>query len=274
MRIVQIVLPGASEYERKSQRADFGALSPHHEVTTCSSADDVPSGDVAHIYGPRDLPAGLLRGFPLPYLTNSAIRRTRFFNRAYRAALHTISPLEGEGTTTVPEAVEDSYWRAEVQSPSGVREPRVAGVFGATCRPGVRNAVEQTAARLQRFRDDVIFHLFDSVPTPADLADVDIWVDPTPDSADFDGMVAEAIVCGLTVVASRTPINSRRLENGRIGFLVPPADPNELTHAILTALFKPEVGQARIDAARQTASKFRPRQRLRVLAQLYGALNP
>ena len=46
----------------------------------------------------------------------------------------------------------------------------------------------------------------------------------------------------------------------------PPA--NELTHAILAALFKPEVAQQKIEAARQTISKFHPRQRLRALTQL------
>jgi glycosyltransferase involved in cell wall biosynthesis len=99
-----------------------------------------------------------------------------------------------------------------------------------------------------------------------------LWVDPTIDFCDFDGFVAEALVVGLQVVASRTPINSARLEQGRTGFLVPPSDPNEMTHAILAALFKPEVAATRVQAARQTISKFRPRQRVRVLSKLYETL--
>jgi hypothetical protein len=59
------------------------------------------------------------------------------------------------------------------------------------------------------------------------------------------------------------------MEKGRTGVLVPPRDATELTHAILTALFKPESVQPRLSAAQQTISKFRPRQRLRVLLQMY-----
>jgi len=56
-------------------------------------------------------------------------------------------------------------------------------------------------------------------------------------------------------------------------FLVPPNDANELAHAILAALFKPEVAQQKIDAARQTREKFRPRRRLGVLTQIYESLH-
>ena len=49
-------------------------------------------------------------------------------------------------------------------------------------------------------------------------------------------------------------------------------DANELSHAILTALFRPEVAQQKIDASRQTIAKFRPRQRTRVLTALYESL--
>jgi glycosyltransferase involved in cell wall biosynthesis len=78
----------------------------------------------------------------------------------------------------------------------------------------------------------------------------------------------------LPVVAARTRVNSLRLEKGRTGWLVPMRDPNEMTHAILSALFKPEVAQARVEAAKQTISKFRTRQRMRVLLQLYETLIP
>ena len=79
-------------------------------------------------------------------------------------------------------------------------------------------------------------------------------------------------MAGLPVVAARTAVNSARLEKGRTGWLVPMNDPNEMTHAILSALFKPEVASSKTGAARQTASKFRARQRLRVLAALYESL--
>lgn len=132
--------------------------------------------------------------------------------------------------------------------------------------------IELTQARIQRFRNDIEWLLFDAPPTPDDLALVEAWVDPTPSDDDYDGCVAEALVASRVVVASRTPINVRRLDKGLSGFLVPPGDPNELTHAILTALFKPEVALKKIEGARLTAGKFRPRQRLRVLERLYQAV--
>jgi glycosyltransferase involved in cell wall biosynthesis len=104
------------------------------------------------------------------------------------------------------------------------------------------------------------------------MSEVKVWVDPAIDVHDYDGFTAEALAAGRIVVASRTPVNLQRSEKGRTALLVPPNDPNELTHAILAALFKSETGQQRAIAARQTISKFRPRQRLRVLAALYETL--
>jgi glycosyltransferase involved in cell wall biosynthesis len=101
---------------------------------------------------------------------------------------------------------------------------------------------------------------------------VDVWADPAIDENDYDGFVAEAIAAGVPVIASRTAINTQRLEKGRTGVLVPPRDPNEWTHAILAALFKPEFRHSKTVAAQQTASKFRPRHRARALIQLYESI--
>ena len=90
---------------------------------------------------------------------------------------------------------------------------------------------------------------------------------------DYDGFVAEAMAGGVMVVAARTPINEQRCEGGRAGFLVPRNDPNEMTHAILTALFKPEAARARSEASRQTVAKYRSRYRARALALLYEKLS-
>jgi glycosyltransferase involved in cell wall biosynthesis len=171
----------------------------------------------------------------------------------------------------LPEAVEDAYFGGG-ENPSPVaRSEKIVGVFNAH-RPGVRNMIEQTLARLQRTRNDVRFEIFAKPPTPDDLRGVDVWVDPATSDVDFDGYVAEAIAAGKALVASRTPINSLRVEHGRTAFLIPQRDANELTHAILTALFKSEVVRLKIEAARQTAGKFRPRQRLRVLERIYETL--
>ena len=132
--------------------------------------------------------------------------------------------------------------------------------------------VERTLSRIHRFRDDVTWNVYDHVPTPEDLLEVDAWVDPAADDSDLDGFVAEALVVGLPVVATRTALNTIRLERGRTGLLVPVNDPNELTHAILAMLFKSEVAQNKTEAARQTASKFRARQRMRVLVHMYETL--
>ena len=121
-------------------------------------------------------------------------------------------------------------------------------------------------ARLHRTRDDIDWQLLDDPPT--DFSLFDAWIDPAIDENDFDGFVAEAQVTGKIVVAARTPINLQRLEKGRTGLLVPPGDANELTHAILAALFIPEVAQQKIEAAKQTISKFHPSRRLRALMQL------
>ena len=127
-------------------------------------------------------------------------------------------------------------------------------------------------ARIHRFREDVQWRLFSHPPSPEEIASVDVWVDPAVEEDDYDGFVAEALAVGVIAVAARTPVNEQRCERGRTGFLVPPCDPNELTHAILAALFKPEVGRARAEAARQTVSKYRSRHRLRVLTQMYEHL--
>jgi glycosyltransferase involved in cell wall biosynthesis len=140
-------------------------------------------------------------------------------------------------------------------------------------RPSTRIFVEQTVARIERFRSDVRWQLFSHPPSPDDLAGVDVWIDPAVRADDFDGWAAESLVLGLPVVTSRMPINLQRLEQGRTGLLVPPGDPNELTHAILATLFKREVAEGKQRAARQTVSKFRARPRLRRLTELLEALN-
>ena len=291
MRILQIVLSESTTYERKSQRIDHAALGASHEVLFASDLSHLPPADVAHLYAPHRLAAGRLRRFPLPYLTNATVAQGRLPWLRGRPPGTVISPLTLTAVSLVPEAIEDQYFLDPVAGTAGSTDrsvcatpvarggekstesdrPRVIGSFD---RPALRSLVEQTLGRLHRFREDVSWHLFDRDPAPVDLDGLDAWIDPAIDPLDFDGFVAEAIVRGLPVVAARTPINSLRLENGRTGWLVPAGDPNELTHAILSVLFKPELGQTKISAAKQTKAKFRPRQRIRVLIPLYEALRP
>jgi len=254
MRIAQIILPDASAYERKSQRADRAALQGPYEFT-----DDTGKADLAHLYAGRELPSSLR--LSVPYVSSAPGTRSRWPWRRVGGPERVVSWRE------LPEVVEDAYFTKE---PRPERDgPRVIGSFG---RPRTANMIELTLSRIHRFRDDVVWSVMDHVPTPADLRAVDVWVDPATAEDDLDGFTAEALVSGTPVVAARTGINLARCEKGRTALLVPPGDPNEMTHAILAALFKPEVAQDRIHAAGQTASKFRARHRLRVLTQLYESL--
>ena len=271
MRIAQVILPGASEYERKSQRIDQASLSAAHEVVLMSVEEArTARADVAHVYATGELPVAPFRRFPLPYIASADVRRGRWPWRRAVEPDYVVSPIlekvEQSRYQPLSEAVDDVYFEAQA------REQR--NVLGTFARRDVQPIVEQTLARIERFRGDVTWHLFDRVPTPADLASVAVWVDPAVSDADFDGFVAEAVAAGLPVVASRTKINALRLEQGRTGFLVPPRDPNELAHAILAALFKPEISATKQNAARQTASKFKARQRLRVLVHMYETIVP
>lgn len=255
MRIAQIVLPNASLYERKSQRIDFAALTAAgHEVEVCDLRSPIRA-EVAHVYGTRALPRIKLS---VPFVASGLPPRVWW----RRKPDFVVAPVEEEPFTLLPEAVEDVYF-----------DVRASGSdLGSIARPSVANAIDQTLHRLARTRDDIVWHLFDTAPTAEELSRIGVWVDPASDAHDYDGYTAEALAAGCTVVATRTPINRQRCEEGRTALLVPPADPNEMTHAILSALFKSEVGQQRAAAAKQTIGKFRARQRLRVLAQMYERL--
>ena len=266
MRIVQVVSPAATVFELTCQKADFEELSASHDVTVASSAKPGADGAVGHFYGAgKKTIAWLGKG-------------KRWFSRRPTVA---ISPVEEAGFSLVSEAVEDRYFgssKLEARSANSEFELRASSFevasVGVLSRPSVKNAINQVIARVHRTRSDIDFLVFDDAPEPEALSKLDVWIDPAVDEHDFDGFVAAALAAGLPVVASRTKINAQRLEQGRTGWLVPVNDPNELTHAILSALFKPEVAQQKVHAARQTISKFRPRQRLRALTAIYESVAP
>jgi hypothetical protein len=280
--IAQLLLPGASAYERKSKAIDAAALSAEHDVRV----DDTEGANIVHIYAPRILDPAAVRDITVPFVSNARPQAARFARRKVRQPARVISPLketanhetapprDRETATFIPEAVADQYFNPATKQLSNpaTNRPTHRPTIGTFSRPSIRNIVEQTATRIYRFRDDVDWLLFDEIPSPADLHSVDVWVDPAVEEDDADGFVAEALAAGNVVVASRNGINAQRLEKGRIGSLVPMRDPNELTHAILAALFKPEVRQDRIAASQQTVSKFRVRHRARALIQLYKSI--
>ena len=254
MRIAQVLLPGASFYDRKSCQIDHAGLSPRHELT------DPAGAALVHLYGPPGFEAPAA-----PYIA-SGLPRRRFAWRKARQPSAIVSPLDN-----LPEAVDESWFAMRPDPKRAAAARAVIGTFHRH-RPGVANMIEQTLSRIHRFRDDVDWLVFDAPPSFDDLSGVDAWVDPATSRNDYDGFVAEALVAGKAVVASRTEINTRRLDQGMSGFLVPPGDPNELTHAILGALFKSEVASLKIERARQMAGKFHPRLRLRALETIYEAV--
>jgi len=257
--IAQLLLPNASEYERKSQRIDLASLSSAHEF------GEIANADIVHIYAPDGFDPSIVRDLGLPYVSNARPKNRRFRKSVQPHSV--ISPLKETTGTFIPEAVEEIYFgNRETKQPSN------RATIGSYVRKTTNNLIEQTAARIHRFRDDVDWLLFDTPPSPIDLQSVDVWADPAVNENDYDGFVAEAIAAGTAVIASRTAINTQRLEKGRTGVLVPPRDPNEWTHAILAVLFKQEFRHERVIASQQTASKFRPRHRARALTQLYESI--
>jgi hypothetical protein len=278
MRIAQIVMPAASQYECKCQRVDAAALAPEHQVVLMKNVSEAreSDADVAHVYSATPLPASSFTGFTIPFVASAELKSGRWLWRRPATPAHIVSPAT-EVTSTgrfvhLPEAVEDEYW--QIETDRGSLPSRPAKVVGSAARGSIRNMVEQTLARIHRFREDVSWRMFESPPPPSEMRELDAWIDPAVDEDDFDGFVAEALVIGLPVVAARTTINTIRLERGRTGMLVPPRDPNELTHAILAVLFKPEVANSKQQAARQTRSRFRSRRRIAILTRLYETLIP
>jgi hypothetical protein len=280
MRVAQVLLSRLTLYDQKCQRLDARALASTHDVIQIASVSDfdpIPGRgllrtlhasecDVAHIYG-GPLPASMARQIAVPFVAATEVAaRNRFFGRGRRAASRTIPP---SGPGAIYEPVDDEFL-----SPQTRRPPSGDWIVGSVGphRTSVRQMLELTLTRIYRFREDVSWHLLDEAPGPADLAAVDIWVDPAADDGDADGFTAEALVAGLPVVASRTALNRFRTDEGRAALLVPPGDPNELTHAILTSLFKPETIAWRLAAAREIQSRFSPARRAETLSAVYREL--
>jgi hypothetical protein len=275
VRVAQIVTSDASQYERKSQRIDAASLiAAGHTIVA-----DAREADIVHVYAGRELPP---LDFRTPFVASTGPKTRRFAFRRGAEPRAIVTPFN------VPEAIETTYFLARISnleprtsnlidgserfevrgSSSEVRETTV----GSYLRPSIENMLQQTMARIDRFRPDVEWRVFSHPPTPQDVASVAVWADPAIDENDYDGFVAEALAAGTIAVAARTEVNSLRMAKGSCGLLVRPRDPNEWTHAILAALFKPERWPAWSDAARQTVSKFRARNRLRALLQLYESI--
>lgn len=257
MIIAHVVAPDASQYERKSQRIDAAALAASGHTIT----GDPDSAEIVHVYAGPALPR---LDFRKPFVTNVAQKKRRFSFRRGAEPRAIVTPFN------VPEAVEDAYFAPH--SADGRRPDEGPSTIGSYLRPSVENLIQQTMSRIDRFRSDVEWRVFTHPPSPQDVASVALWADPAVDENDYDGFVAEALAAGTIAVAARTPVNVARLDKGHAGLLVVSGDPNEWTHAILTALFKPERSRIWSEGARQTVARFRTKQRLRALTQLYESI--
>lgn len=197
--IAQLLLPGASAYERKSQAIDAASLADERDVRVGEIAD----ADLIHIYAPRILDPSALRDIALPFVSNAHPKAARFNWRKERQPARVITPLKDptltheasaprdHATATpdddtarrrdrkippletfIPEAVDDRYFEP------ATKQPGTRATIGTFIRLSIRNIVEQTATRIHRFRDDVDWLLFDEQPSLDDLRGVDIWSIP------------------------------------------------------------------------------------------------
>lgn len=284
MRLLQLVTADAPACERKLQAIDRRTLEDAHEVTTWTGKDSriIASGgadfdasriaaeierlqpDVVHVYGPVSLPPDFGRRWASPWVATGRPVKRRF---SFRAPALPTATVAATGSDAIPEAVAREYLSGARSYSAKMSGRRLIGSTGRGA--GMSEMVEAVFARLARFRDDIDWNVFDAFPSNEEMDQVDVWVDPAIDDADFDGFVAEALVRGRLIVAARTPINAWRLAGGKYGVLVRPADPNEMAHAIVNALFKPETGEDLLFPPSVHADRFSAAGRGEKLLALY-----
>jgi len=276
MHLAQLLLSDARYFEQNAQRVDGQTLSADHSIRLwTASPDDSParfieecngSGcSVLHVYGPPELDPRWVRKLEIPYVSEGAVGAGRL---PWTKLAQPATLIQRVGEHAVPEAVDLRYFESAGQRRPSAGTPlryRLGTYTGR--RENVSSFCELTYARLERFRDDIDWEVYESPPGPADFATLDLWVDPAA-GEDANGLVGEALVTGTPVVAARNPINAQRLDEGRGGFLVP-RDPNELTHAILAALFKPEIREGKLSHARTSRMDFHPSRRAARLVEIY-----
>jgi glycosyltransferase involved in cell wall biosynthesis len=250
-------LAQATELERWTLRARRLESAAGHIATRGWVERVNRSGSILHLYGNAGRAIELLRAISVPWIVTGTPPR----KRRWRAPRPPAADLLSDGA--IHEAVTADFFTSLPKAPA---EPKVFG----TLRAGrdLDRIIDLTAVRLARIRDDLDWRFFDAPPRAEEMARLGAWVDPAQGERDVDGMTAEALVAGVPVVATRNAANTRRLARGARGFLVP-NEPNELAHAILTALFKPEIAGERVSAGLAARDEFRPEHRADDLVELY-----
>lgn len=276
MVIAQMLTRSASEYDRKHQQIDADLLGQTDDVRTFAEttsgwvgakgevetdaalADQLRSAALVHVYG-AELPS-ILRRHPTPYVASFAPPRNGWlWNRLPQPAIVLT------GADAIPESVADEFFDTR----SVAAANRVVEIGSRSASPEARRVAELTIARIARLRSDVRWKFFDVAPAAGQIKRLSLWVDPSPTDTAVNTFVAEALAADVPVVAARTPLNELRLERGTAGLLVKPNDPNELAHAVLSALFKPEVMTQRREVAQQVAARLRPEHRIARLRAIY-----
>jgi hypothetical protein len=217
--------------------------------------------DILHVYGSGTVPHALISAAGgAPWVADRSLAATRpLFGRRPRAQA---TVLAGR----IVEPVANEYFAPRPPRVLPAR-PKVGSLRQS---PRSEPARDLTVARIRRFRDDVDWYLFDAPPSAAEMGSLDLWVDLAYDENDLDGLVGEALALGLPLVATRTAANLKRTDDGRAAALCPKGDPNEMAHAIVTMLFKPERATPLLTAAVELRDRFRAERRREALLLAYA----
>lgn len=277
MRIARVLLPSFAGFDLKCFRIDREAGAGRSEAswTLASSGSAEPlavperqlarelrefAPAILHVYGSGPVPQSLITAAAAPWLADRALDASRtLLGRRPNGCSKTL-------LDEVPEPVAEEFF--DRHRASELPERPVIGTLrrGST----IASRRDLAEARIRRFRDDVDWQLFEEPPPASRMASLSLWVDPADDEDDLDGLVCEAIVLGVPVVASRTAANRRRTDDGRAAALCPKGDANEMAHAIVTMLFKPERTMALRTAAMEVRERFRPAKRRAALLEAYA----
>ncbi|MFA6956589.1 MAG: glycosyltransferase [Thermoanaerobaculia bacterium] len=278
MRVARLLLATRSHFDLKCFRLDSAGSQAPTEDRWCLPGRSEPGlearseGEIAralrssapqllHVYGSGTVPHQLLSATGgAPWLADRSLGASRpFFGHRPRAQARILAER-------IAEPVADEYFAPRPPRAASARR-RVGSQRQSSRSESARDLAD---ARIRRFRDDIDWFLFDTPPTADEMATLDLWVDLADEETDLDGMVGEALALGLPLVATRTAANRRRTADGRAAALCPSRDPNEMAHAIVTMLFKPERATPILTAAAEVRDQFRAETRREALRLAYA----